>query len=149
MKKGLTLIELLVSMGLAAIVFAVVSSLLVTIFTSSSKNRRQEVFEQTKNDLARELSGAVKWADSVSYSGSRLNAGEITYELRDGRIWKGVDAMTPTTMVVTDFAISDLSATAGYASLEMVIKMEMSENSLIKDGLRLVVSQRKTSTQTN
>jgi len=65
MKKGLTLIELLVTLGVSGLVFVVVGSIIGILFTTSTRDKRLEVFEQVKNDVAAELSNTLRWGQVV------------------------------------------------------------------------------------
>ena len=50
-KKGFTLIEVLVAITMAAIIFIAVLALMQAIMGSSRKTKMKQTIEQTKNDL--------------------------------------------------------------------------------------------------
>lgn len=148
MKKGFTLIEVLMALGLSSLVFVLVSSLLVTLLTSNSKNRRQEVFEQVKNDLFVELSGAVKWGEEVEVGGTEgareLTVDGVVYRVEGERLTRGGEPLTPGGVVVKSWEINEYGARPDYAGLEITVEMEDRSFSLAKDQLRVVAAQRKT-----
>ena len=143
-RQGFTLIELLVGIGMSAIIFVVVGSLLVSILTTNSKGRRQEAFEQVKNDVLGELSNAVRWADEVSLSGGQLVVDEVVYEETTGRIVKNGQPLTPAGVRVENFEVRQLSAATDLASVRITADLEDANLAAARDRLTIVVSQRRT-----
>jgi len=144
MRKGFSLIEILIAMSLSGMVFILVSSMMVLLLTSNSKSQRQESFEQVKNNVLVELSNAVRWSDVVTFTTNSLTADSKVYELSGGAIVKNGENITPDDIEVTKFEIKNYSGVAGWASLEVAIEMKNRNYPLAQDKLRLVVSQRKT-----
>jgi prepilin-type N-terminal cleavage/methylation domain-containing protein len=145
MKKGFSLIELLIAMTMSGMIFITVSSLLVTLLNSNTKNRRQEVFEQTKNDLFVELSNSIRWGDEISSTMDSLVVDGITYRLESGAVTRNGEAITPTAVEVTQFQIVPRSAATGFESFEINVVLKDKNFNLNTDKLDMVVSQRKTS----
>lgn len=145
MKKGFSLIELIVALGVSSIVMLTVISLMLTFMSSNTKSKRQEMFEQTKNDLQLELSNAVRWAKVVQINPENIVTDGKSYTLSGGQIYKDGEALTPTGVEVTRFDINNYSNDIDLVSVE--IRIEMRDRSFVtaRDGLRVVVSQRKTS----
>lgn len=145
MKKGFTLVELLIAMAMSSLIFVVVSSLLVTLLTGNVKSRRQEVFEQVKNDVTGELSGTVRWASKVKALERRLEVDDtIVYSVQGGRLVKNGSPLTPDNIRVSDFTVTSLSRTEEYASVRVEVDMEDVNFPLASDRLVVSVSQRKT-----
>ncbi len=145
MRRGTTLIEILVSLGLASIVFLIVSSLMVTFYTSDTRSKQLEMFERTKNDTILLLSNAVRWATSVERDGGNLIIDESVYSLRaDGRLYKNEDPFTSEGVKVTKFEIQDFSANVDYPSLQIDVSLEDANNALRTDTIKIVTSVRKT-----
>ncbi len=144
MKKGFTLIELLLAVSLSGVIFVVVSSLLMFVVTSDLKNKRQEAFEQVKNDMQIELSNAVRWGKEISYSAGELVIDGVTYRLLDGRMYKNADPITSAGVTIKSFGINNFSNDLRYVSLSIDLEMEDRSYALSNDVLTIVVSQRKT-----
>lgn len=150
MKKGITLIEILISLGLSSVVFLIVSTLIVTILNSNLKSQRQELFEQTKNDILIEMSNKVRWAENVEIIPGDLgeliiNDGESTYSVSPGGVLlkNGVPMVTDE-IVVTRFTVENFSNSMDMASVQVSLEMENAAFPAAKDSMRFVVSQRKT-----
>ncbi|MEK9200839.1 MAG: hypothetical protein AAB909_02580 [Patescibacteria group bacterium] len=144
MRKGLSLLEILISVGLASTVFLIVSSMLITFYNSDSRSKRLEVFEKSKNDLILLLSNSVRWAEVVLISENDLIVDGHTFALRsDGRLYKDDDVLTPEGLRITKFEIQDYSGIPGYPSILVDISMEDKDNVLRMDTLKLIVSVRK------
>ncbi len=145
MRKGTTLIEILVSLGLASIVFLIVSSLMVTFYTSDTRSKQMEMFERTKNDTILLLSNSIRWASSVEMNGESLIVDESVYSMRaDGRLYKDEEPFTPQGIKVTRFEVQDFSANVDYPSLQIDVSLEDSNNALRTDTIKIVTSVRKT-----
>ena len=150
MKKAFTLIELVIALGMSAIVFVVVSSLVVMILSTNTKARRQEVFEQTKNDLVVELINNVRWGKQVDVTDNgetdTLTVDSVVYRLEDGRVTKNGEPISPQSVEITSFDIGDYSAQDGLAGLEIKLGMRDRSFSLLTDTLEVAVAQRRTQT---
>lgn len=152
MKKAFTLIELLIAMGMSSMIFMLVSTILVSTLNSNTRDIRQELFEQTKNDISINLSNDVRWAEKTAYSAGdpavlTLNDGAVVYNVVGGRLQKNGQAITPSSVVITKFTIenyTNVSSPTQLASYQIVIEMEHIKISTAKDQMRIVVSQRKT-----
>ena len=148
MKKGLTLIELLVTLGVSGLVFVVVGSIIGILFTTSTRDKRLEVFEQVKNDVAAELSNTLRWGQVVDCSQmGRMSIDGGVYEVRDGRLVKGDEVLTPESVRVTNFSVVNRSRTATLASCEVVVELVLVNYDLAQDTVKIVVSQRRTESQ--
>lgn len=168
-RQGLTLVELLIAMTLASFVFLLVSTLLITVVNTNLKSKRQENFEQVKNDLLMEISNQVRWANLVGVAEVTnelvicnkedltvcdpgiTNSEEIRYRFNtvDGSVEKNGEAITPNNVVITMFKIKSLSGIPGFASLKIDVEMRDRSITTNTDTLNIVVSQRKTRLEQN
>ncbi|HBC72663.1 MAG: hypothetical protein UX91_C0005G0041 [Candidatus Amesbacteria bacterium GW2011_GWB1_47_19] len=144
MKKGISLIELLIAMALAVFVFLLVISMLMTILTANARSSRQETFEQTKNDLQSELTNAVKWGKDISWSSGQLIVDGVAYSRISNVIIKNGQLLTPPQVKITNWTITELGQGDPNISLRMEIAMENAANSSIKDNMILTVTKRQT-----
>jgi prepilin-type N-terminal cleavage/methylation domain-containing protein len=144
MKRGFTLLELTVAISLSSIIFMVVGGLLAFAIDRNSKNQRQELFEQVKNDLAADLTNSVRWSKNVEADSGHINVDGTVYMLRDGKIFKNGQSLVPEGVVVAEWEVVDRTRKPGLVSLEIRIKMHNKAFSVAEDTLRLVVSQRRT-----
>jgi hypothetical protein len=115
--------------------------------TSSSRSKKQEVFDNVKNSLVMEISGAVRWGNEVTSDESSVTVDGKTYRLSGGRIWRNDAVLTPESVVVRKMKIDNYSGVSEFVSLVIYIELEDKYSSLVKDNLRIVVSQRKTSVE--
>jgi prepilin-type N-terminal cleavage/methylation domain-containing protein len=142
-QKGLTLIELLIGLTLSSMVFIVASSIVISTMGYSTKNKQNQNLEQTKNDLASDLSTNIKWATRIKVEPDNnsfvLNNGVNTYEykLNNKVITKNGSALTPTDIEISAFKINQRAT-----SLEINIDMESKQNHNIKESLNLILSPR-------
>jgi prepilin-type N-terminal cleavage/methylation domain-containing protein len=104
--KGFTFIEILVGLSVSAAIFMVATSLVVNLFSSTTKGRQTQALEQVKNDLQAEFGNSVRWADSISYIGGELSVDAQKYYIKDGKIYKNLEALTPEDIEVTKFEVS-------------------------------------------
>lgn len=149
MKKGFTLIEIVLALGLSTVVFLMMSAILVTVLNSNTKNTREEAFEQAKNNITVGISNEIRWAEDIEYEPGNLatltlDKGKIKYAVSDGKLTKNGDAITPENVKVTKFTIENRSTTMDTFSLVLQIEMENKQISTEKDRLRIVASQRRT-----
>lgn len=105
--RAFSLIEILIGLAVSAAIFVVVTTLVVNIFSSSAKGRQNEMLEQVKNDLSAEFGNSVRWADSISYVSGVLQIDSINYRLKDGRLFKDAQALTPEAIEITNFAVTE------------------------------------------
>jgi prepilin-type N-terminal cleavage/methylation domain-containing protein len=147
-RKGLTLLELMVSMSLASMVFILAGSFMAFVVNKNTKNQRTELFEQAKNDLARELTNSIKWAEHIEVTGSGVVADGANFHLASGKIKKNGEDISPDGITVNSFEVKDYSLSPTLSSLQIRVEMQNSTYPLSKDSLRLVISQRKTEVET-
>lgn len=141
--KGFTLIEFLIAIVLTSIIFVVVSSVIISTMYNTTKNKQGQILEQTKNDLAADLSNNIKWATRINV-GANTNSfilyngpDSVEYKLNNKTVVKGNDALTPSQVAVTSFIVN-----RRLSSLEINIEMEDTQNRTIKDSLHLILSPR-------
>lgn len=115
-KKGFTLIEILVGLGVSAAVFVIATTLVVNIFTSSLKSRQVEVLAQVKNDLQAEFGNTVRWGDTISFNGGVLRVDSVSYSLSDGVIYKDGSPLTPVEVEVVGFDVVKYDPIGGSAA---------------------------------
>jgi prepilin-type N-terminal cleavage/methylation domain-containing protein len=144
MKKGFTLIELVIAIALSSVVFMISGSLIAFMVNNNYRNQRQEAFEQVKNDISIELSNAIRWGDKIQYNSGQMRIDSNEYSLSNNKILKNGSALTPDEVVIDSFEINNYSNDSSIGSYEIIIKMHNGGFSLASDTLNLVVSQRKT-----
>lgn len=144
MQKGFSLLELIIAIGLASVVFIIVGSVLAVFVTQNTKNARQEMFEQAKNNVAVELANSVRWGQIVDHSLGTLTVDGVVYQVADGRLTKNTENILPENVAVTRFEVADYSARAGIAGLSISIEFEDRSYPVARDAMHLVVSQRVT-----
>jgi prepilin-type N-terminal cleavage/methylation domain-containing protein len=142
-KKAFTLIEFLVAMGVASMVFLLTSSVLMTIISANAKSAKNEAFEQAKNDLGAELTGVIKWASEVNLVNDDILVDGNLYHYESGRIYKNDVAITPGNVLINDFEVENYSTDPNLKSLAIFIQMTHKADILASDTLKIVVSQRK------
>lgn len=108
--RAFSLIEILVGLAVSAAIFVIVTTLVVNIFSSSVKGRQNEMLEQVKNDLSAEFGNSVRWADSISYVSGLLQIDSTDYRLKNGRLFKGTQALTPEEVEITNFVVTEFEA---------------------------------------
>lgn len=148
MKKAFTLLEILIALALSSMIFLLVSSLLVTMLTTNTKNSRKEVFEQTKNDISVSLSNDIRWAEKVSFTPNdpatiNINDNSVVYEVKNNALVKNSEPITPDNIKIVSFTVENRSNDANLGSYNINIEMEHAQLSTTKDRLKIVVSQRK------
>lgn len=116
-KKGFTFIEILIGLSISAAIFIIATSLVVNIFSSTTKSKQMQVLEQAKNDLQAEFGNSVRWADSISYIGNTLQIDTTTYTLQDGVVMRNGSPITPSEVEVTDFDVVRHETAASGSSL--------------------------------
>lgn len=137
--------EVLLSLGMASVVFLIVSSLMVTFYTSDTRSKQLEMFERSKNDVTLLVSNSVRWATLVQIDGSNLIIDENIFSLKNGRLYKNEEAFTPEGIRITEFAVENFSGDLNFPSLQIQITQEDRNNSLRTDKFSFVTSVRKTS----
>ncbi len=146
--SGFTLIEMMLGVVISAIIFLTIGSVVAVFYSSDAKTQRTQIFEQTKNDLAVEISNAVKWSDLIAISANSITADTTTYTLNNGRILKNGSALTSSDVIINSFDIENKSVLSSLKSLEINISMSSKRFSLLSDQFKLVVSQRNKSITT-
>jgi type II secretory pathway pseudopilin PulG len=144
---GFTLIELLLGITLTVLIFLSASSLMALLFRSDLKTKHIEEIQQAKNDLQIEFTNTIRWGQNISFTGSnqaRLKVDDKTYTIEGGRIVRNNDPITPNNVTVTKFRVDDYSNDPKLKSLEIIVDFESKSSNSVKDSMRLVVSQRKT-----
>jgi prepilin-type N-terminal cleavage/methylation domain-containing protein len=144
MKKGFTLIELVIAISLSSVIFILAGSMMAFMINSNSKNLRQESFEQVKNDLVMEFSNALKWGTEINFATGEITADGKEYKLADGKIYKNGESLTGAGVVIDSFDITNYSGSPGIVSLLIEVKMHNANFPLSTDTMEMVVSQRKT-----
>jgi prepilin-type N-terminal cleavage/methylation domain-containing protein len=142
-QEGLTLIELLIGITISSLIFLVSTSLVAALFSTNTKQKYQESLEQVKNDLTSEFSTNVRWGKSIKVASNELTVDDIKYTLRDSRIYKGSNPLTPADVDIERFEIKNYSTTATEVSIEIDISMQHKTYNSAQDVLKIVVSQRK------
>ncbi len=144
MKKGFTLMEMLLAVGLASVVFGLAGSLTAFIMERNTRDLKQEELEQAKNDLTVELSNAVRWAKDVEVLSDGVMVDGVSYILDDGKVRKAGEAVTSDDVVINRFEVKNYSATSRRVSLEISVEVSSARSSIYNDSMRIVVSQRQT-----
>lgn len=143
---GFTLMELLIGITLASLIFLGSSSLVIVLFTSSARASQRDEMEQAKNDIMQDLSNSIRWAEGVSFDSSSITVAvdptDAFYQLQGERLFKNGTAITPETIAVTSMTINDYSASTSVVSLKIDIDFEHAQFSTFKDRMSIVVSQR-------
>lgn len=143
-KRAFTLIEIMVAMGLASFVFLITSSLMVTLVNSNNKSKSIEAMEQVKTNLFLELTNSIRWAKTVSLDANRITIdGPVVYSMQNGMIMRNTESITPSTVRVTGFEVTQYSSMPLYPSYQVVITLEDARFGLVHERLELVVSNRK------
>jgi hypothetical protein len=143
-KKGITLIELLIGITLSAAIFVVATSLIASIFTTDTKGRNLQAIAQVKDNIQAELSESVRWGNVILVSPNELTVDSSIYNLRQGRIYKDNNPLTPESVEIKSFTINDLSANSQYKSLQINVELAYKATVDQTDSFAVVVSQRRT-----
>ncbi len=159
-QKGFTLIELVLSMGLAAIVLSVSTFIFVSAATKNSQGVNQESLEQFKNDAAVELTNAIKWGNTFTCTSCDGNSNatltintQTSYYISNGvLVKKDIAANTESpisgsNVVVNAFKITAFTTAVDsngtvYPSYKISLTMR-SNVSTTTDTVDIVVSNRK------
>ncbi len=142
---GVTMVELIIGMAVASMIFLAVSSLIVLLFSSNNRVKQLEVLAQAKNDLQFELSNAIKWGNTITFANTpypQIVVDSLTYRLENERIYKNDIPLTAEEVRITEMLINNYSVNPLYASLDINISLEHKNFAVIRDQLHLVVSQR-------
>lgn len=149
-QTGTTLVELLIGIAIAGMVFLVTSSLILALFNSNNRSKQLDTLEQAKNNLNAEMTNTIKWARTVSAVPNQIsltaaNDDEIvySYDALNKTLLKNNQRLIPEDILVTGFDVKNFSADRSVsASLEITVEMEHKHFAAVKDRLRIVVSQR-------
>lgn len=151
-RRGFTLVETIISIALSSLIFVSASGVMAIMFSSNNRTRQVQTIEQTKNDLHLDISNAIRWADKVEILGNQLLVTQVdgaqnryTYNSTDGNVMKDTQVLGQESVRVTSFEIFDRSydvTAVKPKSLEIVIGLEHREFPVLKDSLRIIVSQR-------
>lgn len=146
------MVELLVVLVLASLIFLVISSLTVVMFQTNNRSKQLAELFQAKDDLQGELSNNIRWAKKVTVDDSShliiQTADEPSktivylFDSTEKTITKNGQRLVPQKVLVKDLLITDFSSSE-TASLEIIINLEHVNLSAVKDRLRLVVTQRE------
>jgi len=148
-RRGFTLVELVVVIGLSGLIFVVVSGLTVSLLTVGTKNRHQQTLEQARDDVTSDISNIVKWREGIlAWDNNRLQVGDVVYEKSGDRFLKNGVSLLGENVVVTEMGIENYSALEDYPSLIVGLKIESRVLPQVKDEIKLVVSRRKTIIET-
>lgn len=150
-KNGFTLLELIVGMAIAALIFLAVSSLIVLLFSSNTRTKQLDQLAQTKNDLQIELSNTIKWGQDISFTNSpaQISVDSVVYRLDSEQIYKNDVPLTSFLVRVTNMEIHNYSVNPQYVSLDITVDLEHKNISVVHDQLHFVVSQRPTEITVN
>ena len=149
-RRGFTLVELVVVIGLSGLIFVVVSGLTVSLLTVGTKNRHQQTLEQARDDVTSDISNIVKWREGIlAWDKNRLQVGDVVYEKSGDRFLKNGVSLLGENVVVTEMGIENYSALEDYPSLIVGLKIESRVLPQVKDEIKLVVSRRKTTIETD
>ncbi|HJZ05085.1 hypothetical protein A2634_04525 [Candidatus Amesbacteria bacterium RIFCSPHIGHO2_01_FULL_48_32] len=149
-RRGFTLVELVVVIGLSGLIFVVVSGLTVSLLTVGTKNRHQQTLEQARDDVTSDISNIVKWREGIlAWDNNRLQVGDVVYEKSGDRFLKNGVSLLGENVVVTEMGIENYSALEDYPSLIVGLKIESRVLPQVKDEIKLVVSRRKTTIETD
>jgi prepilin-type N-terminal cleavage/methylation domain-containing protein len=163
MRKGLTLIEVLIAMGVSAFIFILLGSFFSNVVLSNSRQKSQEQFEQAKNDMINDISDTVKWGKVLSCTNCNCGSGNppngtltvdsATYSLTSNQLMKAGTSITPNNVTITNFYVCNISAartkTAGvwttdYPSYKITIGLQAKSGAYTyTDSMNFVVSNRK------
>ena len=142
--------ELVVVIGLSGLIFVVVSGLTVSLLTVGTKNRHQQTLEQARDDVTSDISNIVKWREGIlAWDNNRLQVGDVVYEKSGDRFLKNGVSLLGENVVVTEMGIENYSALEDYPSLIVGLKIESRVLPQVKDEIKLVVSRRKTTIETD
>lgn len=152
MKKGFTLLEVLIGMTAAAIVFSAASALMISVARSNVTENKEEVLNQSINDLAVDIINYVRWADTIVCQSGKLSAeffdpvvGTIkhSYELTSNGdqsyISKDGSALTsPKNVLITEFNCEAYDDD----SINVNLGFQSKNDADMKDTVSLVISPR-------
>lgn len=141
-RKGLTLIELLIAISMASVVFIIVGSILAAFVTQNSKSQRQEMFEQAKNDLSQELSNNIRWGSEIVLSENMITVDGNEYKLENGYLQKNGQNLLTDRIRIKSFLAVDRSVKDQIVGADITIDMEDRNYPLASDVMHLVISQR-------
>lgn len=114
-KKAFTLVEILVGLSIFSAIFIIATSLVVNVFSATTKGRQLDALEQAKNDLQAEFGNSIRWADSLSFRNGNLNIDGVIYSVRDGKLYRDNLALTSDEVVVTRLDVSKYSVQTNTA----------------------------------
>lgn len=143
-KKGISLIELLLAIALSAIIFVIASSIMMGVARSNLNSRRQENFEQVKNDVQNELVNSIKWAKEVTWTTNQITIDGKIIKLEGMKIFRDSDAITPDSVRITKMEIAELGPGDENVSLKVTIEMQNAQIATVKDSFVVVATKRST-----
>lgn len=152
MKKneGFTIIELIIAIGLAGLIFLASSSLMFAIFSSNTRVHQLDQLEQTKTDFNFEFSNAIRWSKQIEITsdGTLLitdqNGLLQTYALKNGALTKNDSPLHTADVTITSFLVQDYSqnSTVSQKSILITIELQHKTFNAVKETMRIVASQR-------
>jgi len=142
--KGFSLIELVVAIALASVVFIIVGSILATFVTQNTKSERQEMFEQAKNDIVMELSNNIRWGKDFVVTEDTLLIDGNKYHVEDGHFMKNSQNLTMDNVSVKKIEVFNVSTDPNLVGVDMTLVLADRNYPLATDVIHLVVSQRRT-----
>ena len=122
--EGFTIIEILVGLSVTAAIFVITTTLVVNVFSSTTKGKRVEAIEQTKNDLWNEFANNGKWARNISFVNGVLTFDQAEYVSDQGKIYKNGQPITSGEVNVTRFEVIKHTPPAIAGSMEKGIGLE-------------------------
>lgn len=146
-QQGFTLVEMLIGITMASIIFITTSSLLVSIIARNARIKKDEVVEQTKNDLAVEFLNYVRWADAIEFNASENklivsyeNRDDIYYQLNqaDKAIRKNGERFTSSQVVIENFSFKKYLD----KSYSLEVDISLLSRPDVKQRLKVLISPR-------
>lgn len=146
-KNGFSLIELLIAISLSGILFLGVSTLMISLFQSNTRVRQIDRLEQTKNDVAIELTNAIRWAKTVSFDTNALvlqtpNSTTNTYKFENNKVFKNDSPITPPDVIVSNFVARNFGASPNLPLVQVSMDIADKQFPTITSHTQFVVSQR-------
>jgi prepilin-type N-terminal cleavage/methylation domain-containing protein len=146
-QSGFSLVELLVAVALSGVLFLGVSMLMISLFSSNTRVRQIDRIEQTKNDLAIELTNAIRWAKIVTFETNAIilqpdSTTTNTYSFSDNRLYKNNSPITPPDVIVDNFMAQNFGASPNLPLVEISMDIADKQFSTVNSHVRFVVSQR-------
>lgn len=134
--QGLTLVELVIGMAVASIIFVAASSVYVYIVRSSRKVSQNATLSQTSNDLIQEFTNHIRWG----------GADMSIYSLNGTNLFKNSTQLNPDSVKITQFTPTQITVQANPSAAKtyQIIIGVQDKVSLKSDLLTITATQRAT-----